>query len=115
LERVLTAWIHDDRVDFGRLDESHQEKVLRRLVASRAQAALLRPAQLPEPGKLRTMLADNQRLLASRYTLAHYGEAVEAMYRQVMAARVTALDALDGEALLDRFLAPERLSLLRID
>lgn len=115
LERVLKAWVHDGRVDFGRLDESHQEVVLRRLVASRAQAALLRPAQLPEPGMLRTMLAENQRLLASHYTLAHYGEAVEAVYRQVMAGSVTKLDALDGEALLDRFLAPERLCLLRID
>lgn len=115
LERVLSAWIRDGRVDFGRLDESHQEAVLRRLVASRAQAALLRPARLPEPGELRAMLADNQRLLASRYSLDRYGEAVEAVYRQVLAAGVTRLDALDGEALLDRFLAPERLCLLRID
>ena len=30
-----------------------------------------------------------------------YGEAVEAVYRQVTAASATALDALDGEALLD--------------
>jgi len=28
---------------------------------------------------------------------------------------MTALDHLDGETLLDRFLAPERLSLLRVD
>jgi glycosyltransferase involved in cell wall biosynthesis len=115
LDRVLTAWIHDGRVDFGRLDESLQETVLRRLVGSRAQAAVLQPAALPEPNMLRAMLADNQRLLASRYTLARYGEAVEGVYRQVTAASVTALDALDGEALLDRFLAPERLCPLRVD
>ena len=115
LDRLLTAWICEGRVDFGRLDEPLQEEVLRRLVGSRGQAALLRPGELPEPDYLRASLIENRRILGSRYTLARYGEAVEAVYRQVVNSTVTVLDNLDGEVLLDRFLAPERLSLLRVD
>jgi len=115
LHRLLTAWINEDRIDFGRLDEPLQETVLRRLVAARAHAALLGPGELPEPDSLRASLSENQEILRSRYTLACYGEAVEAVYRQVASAAVTAPGSLDGEALLDRFLAPERLSLLRVD
>jgi hypothetical protein len=102
-------------VDFGRLDEPLQEEVLRRLVGSRGQSAFLCPNELPEPDYLRSSLIENRRILGSRYTLARYGEAVEAVYRQVVNSTVTVLDNLDGEVLLDRFLAPERLSLLRVD
>jgi hypothetical protein len=115
LQRVLEAWILEDRVDFGRLDEPLQEAVLRRLVRSRAQAALLDPASLPATDALRLPLARNRHVLQSRYTLGRYGEAVEAVYRQVADSTVTPLDNLDGEVLLDHFLAPERLALLRVD
>jgi hypothetical protein len=115
LDRLLTAWIREGRVDFGRLNESLQEAVLRRLVATHGQAALLQPNELPEPDSLREHLAENRRILGSRYTLARYGEAVEAVYLQVASSAFTVPDNLDGEVLLDRFLAPERLSLLRVD
>lgn len=115
LQRVLEAWILEDRVDFGRLDEPLQEAVLRHLVRSRAQAALLDPASLPATDALRLPLARNRHVLQSRYTLGRYGEAVEAVYRQVADSTVTPLDNLDGEVLLDHFLAPERLALLRVD
>lgn len=115
LHRVLNAWIREDRIDFGRLDESLQETVLRRLVATEGQAALFCPGELPAPACLGASLAENQRILHSRYSLARYGERVEAVYRQVANATETAPGNLDGEILLDRFLAPERLSLLRVD
>jgi glycosyltransferase involved in cell wall biosynthesis len=114
-DRLLAAWICEDRVDFGRLDETLQEVVLRRLVGSRGQAAFLRPGELPAADFLCSSLIENRRVLGSRYTLARYGEAVEAVYRQVVNSTVSELDNLDGEVLLDRFLAPERLSLLRVD
>lgn len=113
--RVLAAWIRGGRIDFGRLDEPLQEIVLRRLVIARAQSALVAPNELPEPASLRASVQENQSVLRTRYTLARYGEAVEAVYRQVAGSAVTAIDYLDGEVLLDRFLAPERLTLLRVD
>ncbi len=115
LDRLLAAWIHDDRIDFGRLDEPLQEVVLRRLAASPQLASSIVPVALPDPDSLRFVMENNRALLRSRHDLAHYGATVEQIYRQVAASPITVLDSLDGEVLLDRFLAPERLSLLRVD
>ena len=115
VHRVLAAWIRDGKIDFGRLDEPLQETVLRRLVVGRAQSALVGPMELTTATNLHNAIAKNRSLLQNRYSLDRYGETVETVYRQVAASAVSASDYLDGEILLDRFLAPERLSLLRVD
>jgi glycosyltransferase involved in cell wall biosynthesis len=115
LDRLLAAWIHDGRVDFGRLDEPLQEVVLRRLVASPEQGANIAPSALPDPAGLTAVMANNRDLLRSRHNLTQYGAVVEQIYQQVVASPVTPIDSLNGSVLLDRFLAPERLSLLRVD
>ncbi len=115
LERLLGAWTRHGRVDFGRLDEAMQETILRRLTKSPADIAHVLPSALPEPSVLQAGMADNQQLLKRQFSLAGYGATVEAVYGEMARAEVTALDSLDGEALLDRFLAPERLTLLRVD
>ena len=115
LERLLGAWIRDGLVDFGRLDEPLQEAVLHRLVHAPEQAIDLGPAALPNPDDLYSVAENNRCLLRDRHNLAQYGAIVEQMYRQVVASAITPLVSLDGEVLLDRFLAPERLSLLRVD
>ncbi|MCL2791030.1 MAG: glycosyltransferase [Desulfobulbus sp.] len=115
VHRALVAWIRDGGIDFGRLDEVLQETVLRRLVATRAQSALIEPVGASISIGIRDVVTANQSLLRSRYTLACYGEAMEAIYLQVADSTTGAIDNLDGEVLLDRFLAPERLSLLRVD
>ncbi|MDR2549450.1 MAG: hypothetical protein LBD10_04525 [Desulfobulbus sp.] len=115
VHRVLAAWIRDGGVDFGRLDEPLQETVLRRLVVGQAQSALMQPMDVATAASRGDAVATNRSLLQNRYSLARYGEALEAMYRQVARSATSAIDHLDGEILLDRFLAPERLSLLRVD
>ena len=115
VQRVLAAWVRDGRIDFGRLDEAMQEQVLERVVRQQAQSALLCPGQLPQPQELAAPLAENRRILHEQYALSHYGERLESIYNQVAGARGTACDQLDGAVLLDRFLAPERLHLLRVD
>lgn len=115
VEQVLAAWIREEGIDFGRLDEPMQEIVLTNLVRHQAQAALLRPDQLPPPDLLTAALAENRRLLHEHYSLSCYGERLEAIYHQVADAMVSPCGQLDGEMLLDRFLAPERLALLRVD
>ena len=115
VQQVLAAWVRDGRVDFGQLDEAMQEQVLERVVRQQAQSALLCPAQLPQPQELEAPLAENRRILHEQYALSHYGERLQSIYHQVAGARVTPCDQLDGAVLLDRFLAPERLHLLRVD
>ena len=115
LERLLDAWISEGLVDFGRLDEPLQELVLQRLAHAPGQAVDIGPAALPNPQDLCAMVENNRCLLRSCHNLAQYGVVVEQIYRRVAASSVTPLDSLDGEVLLDRFLAPERLALLRVD
>jgi glycosyltransferase involved in cell wall biosynthesis len=115
LERLLAAWIRDGLVDFGRLDEPMQEVILQRLAHSPGQAVEIGPAALPNPQDLYSMVENNRCLLRSQHNLTRYGVTVEQMYRRVTASATTPLDSLNGEVLLDRFLAPERLSLLRVD
>ena len=115
LERLLAAWIREELVDFGRLDEPLQESVLRRLAQSPGQAGNILPSALPHPENLCSVMESNRSLLCSLHNLAQYGIVVEEMYQRVAASATTPLDSLDGEVLLDRFLAPERLSLLRVD
>ncbi len=115
LERILAAWIRDDHVDFGRLDEEMQEIVLRRLVRDPGQARRLRPSSLPDPEECDRAIAVNRRLLREKYSLQGYGERLCRLYDQVAGSDVTPLSFLDGEILLDHFLAPERLMLLRVD
>lgn len=115
LERVLGSWLLDGRIDFGRLNEAMQEQVITRVVRQQAQAALISPSTLPETAVLVGPQAENRRILHQRYSLGQYGDWLEAIYRQVAGAPTTACDQLNGEILLDRFLAPERLILLRVD
>nr|WP_321466631.1 glycosyltransferase [uncultured Desulfobulbus sp.] len=115
VERTLAAWIHNGRIDFGRLDEPMQERVLQQVVGRQAQGDVLNPPCLPEPGALAGPLAANRRTLQQQYSLSRYGEKLERIYTQVAQSPTMPCDQLDGEVLLDRFLAPERLHLLRVD
>ncbi len=115
LERVLSSWCREGMVDFGRLDEPLQERVLIRVVQQRAQAALLVPHQFPDPEELAQVLASNREVLTNRYSLEQYGRHLQTAYQQVVDSSITPCEQLDGEVLLDRFLAPERLTLLQVD
>jgi len=113
LERLWANSVHDGHIDFGRLDETTQEEVIRHLASNTRDRACLRPTHLPD-----TIPADciaHNRTLAERdYSIAGYGRRLEHIYRSLLETTVDPdLGAADGAALLDRFLAPERLFLLR--
>lgn len=114
-ERVLAAWISADCVDFGRLDEELQEIVLRRVVGSPAEARALVPWSLPDPDRCAEDIESNRRILREKYGLQAYGRKLMRVYGQLLSSRVSAIGCLNGEILLDFFLAPERLTLLRVD
>ncbi len=115
LDRVLGEWIRNDCIDFGCLDEKMQEDILRRIVHDPACAAELIPAHLPEPMDNSANIDINRSILMKKYSLERYGERLIYIYKQLAASTVEPLSSLDGEILLDHFLAPERLTLLRVD
>ena len=113
VERTLNAWLRDDRVDFGRLDELMQERIIERITNSPATRSELSPAQLPDISSDTALLAQNRTAALAGYGLEHYGRQLCGIYRRIMAAAIETPEALNGDSLLDQFLDPARLFLLR--
>ncbi len=113
LERLWASSVHDGHIDFGRLDETAQEEVIRHLASNPQDRTSLRPARLPAATPA-DPIAHNRTLAERDYSIAGYGRRLERIYRSLLEATVDPhLGAADGATLLDRFLAPERLFLLR--
>ena len=112
-ERAWQSVVRDAHIDFGRLDEPAQEQVIRRLRAEQTARSELRPQALASPATP-ALMAANRAVIANEYSVAGFGARLAAIYAEVAAATASATFArARGEALLDRFLAPERLCLLR--
>jgi hypothetical protein len=115
-DAVQRAWRSatvEDRIDMGRLDEPAQESVIRRVLADSDARSALSPSTLTvcsDPA----VIAANGAAVRAHYDLAEYGQRLIGIYSGLNGARPSSrLDRGDGDALLDRFLAPERLTLLR--
>jgi glycosyltransferase involved in cell wall biosynthesis len=113
LERLWRHAVREGLIDFGRLDETAQESVVRHLAGARADRDHLRPPELA-PGPRPGLVEHNRSVVEGSYSLAGYGRRLAAAYGRLLEGPTAEpLEAGDGTALLDRFLAPERLCLLR--
>lgn len=113
-ERSWAAAVdRDDRIDFGRLDEPAQEQVLRHLRSdTTAHTALA--ATSPPIANDQALVAHNREVVERDYLLSGYQRRLERIYQRLVATPAGALDGhADGDALIARFQAPERLFLLR--
>jgi GNAT superfamily N-acetyltransferase len=112
-ERAWLSAVVDGRIDFGRLDETAQIQVIRRLKDGSADPGQLIPPALPERPTT-AVIAANRDAVDAEYSLRGFGERLMRVYAEVASASPGATyEAASGERLLDQFLAPERLSLLR--
>jgi glycosyltransferase involved in cell wall biosynthesis len=114
VERALNGLAAEDRVDFGRLDEPLQRTVIRKVRGDATAAAALRPRRPDQdlPGAAR--VEANRRAVAERFGRAQYATRLLAIYRALLDAPCSGrIDRLPPEALVTRFLAPERINLLR--
>lgn len=109
-ERVLSAWIHDRQVDFGRLDEPLQESIITRVVASDADRRQISVHCLQPPSA--RCVASNGNAVRRSFGLEAYGQRLDAIYRGLLDSGVGPIEAAANEVILDWFLAPERLFLL---
>jgi len=113
LERLWASTVRDGSIDFGRLDEAAQEAVIRHLASDPQDRVFLRPMRLPDT-RPADCIAHNRILAERNYSIAGYGRRLERIYGALLEATVDpSLGAADGAVLLDHFLAPERLFLLR--
>ena len=115
VDRVLDTWIHDNSIDFGRLDEDMQRDVLRNISHHPESAADLLPPCLSSAEHDSAAIETNHSILANKYSLSGYGERLMQIYEKLTAGSVEPLSCLNADILLDHFLAPERLTLLRVD
>lgn len=112
VRRAWEAWVVADRVDFGRLDETHQSHIIEHLwrVAG-ARTELPRP-QLPVADP--EIVAGNRAVVLASFNLPAYGKRLLSVYQSLLAAPFGSCASLDHRALLHCFLQPERLHLLRL-
>lgn len=98
-------------IDFGRLDETAQERVIRLLRADPDARRQLKGqlGSLPDEATV----AKNRALVIREYALPRYGQRLRRIYERLLASPVEALSPGNGEALLNAFLDPARFSLLR--
>lgn len=109
--RAWQAFVQDGQVDFGRLDEPLQEAVLRRAATPGGRNEIgLPPLQLNLPAE---QILLNQRIIETNFNLARYGERLRSIYHRIAETESTPLDSASADAVLDGFLAPERLFLLK--
>lgn len=115
LERLWFSAVSDDCIDFGRLDETAQEEVIRHLIASPDDRGGLRPPRLdPGVNSAGARVNRNRAVVESGFSIAGYGRRLSEIYGRMLDERpVEKLGSADAGALLDCFLAPERLFLLR--
>lgn len=115
LERAWAAALDQEgRIDFGRLDEIAQEQVLHQASAAPETAAAVLGGQSPPLATSAAGLEANRRIVERNYMIAGYQQRLETIYAQLLNERPGAITQhADGDALLDRFQAPERLHLLR--
>jgi len=113
IERAVVAAISENRVDFGRLNELLQQAVIERIVRDPALKSAIVPAELAVTTLEPDVIQQNSNIVRTQFNLDQYGERLRRIYRAVAASPVEPGAPLDAQKLLDQFLIPERLSLLR--
>lgn len=112
VEESFESVVRNERADFGCLDESLQEKVIRQVAASPDLQKACLPHSLPV-AESRSRISENRAAVAARFGLPAYGERLAGIYRQIAGAPLEKADRLDPARLLDCFLDPARFRLLR--
>jgi hypothetical protein len=105
-EEAKSALVQDGCVDFGILDETMQRTILR---AVKADPALLDFSL----GDSSAAVAANRTVAETAYGAAAYGDQLFAIYEQLLQAKAGSVTYADSGKLLDEFLQPQRVNLLR--
>jgi glycosyltransferase involved in cell wall biosynthesis len=112
-QRAVHAAVDGGRVDFGRLDEALQERVIRQIIEMENPRGHIMPPMLTPGNGSTNPVASNQRVIRKAFGLKQYAQRLLALYDRVLSASPSAVDALAPRQVLDRYLNPERFMLLR--
>jgi glycosyltransferase involved in cell wall biosynthesis len=104
-EEAKAVLVQNGCVDFGILNEEMQRTIIRAVKAD--------PSQLDFTLKNSAAVEANRHVVETAYSPAAYGDQLFSIYEKLLAARPGTVSYADGEKLLDAFLQPERINLLR--
>jgi len=111
-DEAFDAMTDGDRVEFGTLSESLQEKIIQRLDRDPAAGESIAPNALAfERAKANVMA--NREVIARNFSLERYSENLLKLYHDVAKSPVEPLDYASSALVLDQFLDPRRFNLLR--
>ncbi|MCP4403378.1 MAG: glycosyltransferase family 4 protein [bacterium] len=112
LERALAASIDGQYVEFGKLNECFQQKVIQHLLNSPEARSEIRPPSLNMQKDSLQIIQANRGIVQQQFNIEKYGERLWGLYQTVANSGTQPCEALDADKLLDRYLAPERFCLL---
>ncbi|WP_309381588.1 glycosyltransferase family 4 protein [Cerasicoccus frondis] len=112
VDQAFESMTEGDRVEFGRLSEALQEKVILRIHENPALREQVTPHGL-RLDDAQACVAGNRDLIAQNFSLERYGENLAAVYAKVASSPVEPLAYASHEAVLNQFLDPRRFNLLR--
>ncbi len=115
LPNLAEAWIQDGMIDFGRIDEEFQARVIRHVTRNQNSLTDICPDSLPViDSRAQTTIETNRRLVREHFSIENYARLVLSIYTSLQETETGRPEALDGKKLLENFLSPDRLSMLRM-
>tara|TARA_B100001027_G_scaffold3192_1_gene2082 strand:- start:1958 stop:3394 length:1437 start_codon:yes stop_codon:yes gene_type:complete len=112
VDQAYHSIVQNGKVDFGRLDECLQKQILTKLSGSKIEADRIRE-QIPLNLPTGDVVERNQRAVKLQFSQIEYGKKLYSIYNEVLSAKDAQLTFAHGRKLLDAFLSPKRLNLLR--
>jgi len=112
LNRAYSSMCSGNRIDFGRIQEDIQMDIIRKVHKSQYLQSTIKEQSNLEVVKPK-VISKNRDSITQNFSQNSYGHRVLKIYSDVIKSPKTKCDFAPGARLLDKFLSPERLNLLR--
>lgn len=109
VRQAQNAVCRGGRVDFGRITEDLQARVIAGLCSGRCAAAELLPAKLSADA---SRVAENKRVVETEFSLSAYGKKLQGIYQSLTAAPAGPVAFLNARRVLSEFLSFDGFSAL---
>lgn len=105
--------VRDGQLAFGRIDENHQQSILRYITTRPALRDEFRDRLLGRFKYDDDLIAHNRQVIAEKFNVAAYGQRLENIYTTVTETEGKETGYIDPDQLLDEYLSPDRFTMLR--
>ena len=112
LDRALHSICTEDGIEFGRLNEPLQKRVISQIKDSADGLSEVREQAGLEILD-RSRIQSNLSAVTQNFCLTRYGQTLSGIYNKVLSSQVDQVRFADTNKMLDQFLSPERFNLLR--